>query len=151
MLGINGTKFLTHSQSKVCPPDAYDVFATNCGKRGRDDLARLAKKRKVELRAELYGAETEVEMKSAQAIFAYEEVRSELNGKKTRATRTWRMVERYGLIGTVERVLTKRKETQGYSTLNDLGLIEFSFESVVSNNPDVFSAEAVNVATQRLG
>ena len=24
MLGINGTKFLTHSQSKVCPPDAYD-------------------------------------------------------------------------------------------------------------------------------
>ena len=23
MLGINGTKFLTHSQSKVCPPDAY--------------------------------------------------------------------------------------------------------------------------------
>ena len=24
MLGINGTKFLTHSQSKVCPPDAYE-------------------------------------------------------------------------------------------------------------------------------
>ena len=29
MLGINGTKFLTHSQSKVCPPDAY-------GKKGRE-------------------------------------------------------------------------------------------------------------------
>ena len=25
MLGINGTKFLTHSQSKVCPPDAYHL------------------------------------------------------------------------------------------------------------------------------
>ena len=27
MLGINGTKFLTHSQSKVCPPDAYGESA----------------------------------------------------------------------------------------------------------------------------
>ena len=27
MLGINGTKFLTHSQSKVCPPDAYEINA----------------------------------------------------------------------------------------------------------------------------
>ena len=61
------------------------------------------------------------------------------------------MVNKYGLIGTVEKVITERKETQGYSTLNELGLIEFSFESVVLNHPDVFSAEAVDVATQRLG
>ena len=137
--------------NKIDTPEKCDIYATNCGKKERHDLARLAKKRKVKLRAELYGAETEVEIQCAQAIFAYEEVRSELNGKKTIATRTWRMVNKYGLIGTVEKVITDRKETQGYSTLNELGLIEFSFESVVLNHPDVFSAEAVDVATQRLG
>ena len=74
--------------NKIDTPEKCDIYATNCGKKERHDLARLAKKRKVKLRAELYGAETEVEIQCAQAIFAYEEVRSELKGKKTIATRT---------------------------------------------------------------
>ena len=49
-------------------------------------MAAEAKRRAVELRAELYGAKSKAENEALQAIYAYEEVLTKKNGKKTKAS-----------------------------------------------------------------
>lgn len=47
-------------------------------------------------------------------MYAAEAALSAKNGKKTRASRTWQSLNRWGLLQTVERVVSKRKETDAY-------------------------------------
>jgi hypothetical protein len=58
------------------------------------DLAREARRRAIELRAADHKAESEAEREALQAVYAYEEVLSAKNRKKTRASRTWQMINR---------------------------------------------------------
>ena len=116
---------------RIDTPEKCEIFAKNCAKRGRDDLAQQAKERAVQLRAEKHGAETPTEREALEAIYAYEEVLSVKNGKKTRAGRTWQMIDRHGIIGTVERAVNRPTETQGYSALIEMGLEAYSFENVI--------------------
>ena len=76
--------------------------------RQNPDLAREARRRAVELRATAYGGKTEVELKLLKALYAYEEVLSEKNKRKTRAARTWQMIKRYGIIGAAERAVNRK-------------------------------------------
>lgn len=64
-------------------------FAKNAAERGRPDLEILAKHRAIEIRASEHGAGTDAEREALQAMYAYEEVLSNKNGKKTKASRTW--------------------------------------------------------------
>ena len=61
---------------KINTPEKCEIFAKNCIDRGREDLATQAKQRAVQLRAESYGAKTDVEKEALEAIYAYEEVLS---------------------------------------------------------------------------
>lgn len=92
---------------KIKTPEECEVFAKNALERNRPDLASEAKRRAVELRAELYGAKSEAENEALQAIYAYEEVLTKKNGKRTKASRTWQMIKRHGIIEAVERAVNQ--------------------------------------------
>ncbi len=134
----------------ISTPEKCEIFAKNCIERGRPDLAAQAKERSVQLRAEKYGAESEAEKEALEAVYAYEEVLSAKNGKKTRAGRTWQMITRHGILGAVERAVNRPVETQGYIALTEMGLEDYAFEAVILRHPDLFSPEAIQISQQRM-
>lgn len=135
---------------RIDTPEKCEIFAKNCIERGREDLATEAKQRAVQLRAEAYGAESEAEKEALEAVYAYEEVLSAKNGKKTRASRTWQMIDRHGIIGAVERAVNRPVETLGYTALVNMGLEEYAFEAVILRHPELFSPEAIRKSRERI-
>lgn len=135
---------------KITTVEGCTRFAANATRLGRPDLAEEARIRAVEIRAQSHDAESEAEQECLQAIYAYEEVLSSKNGRRTRATRTWQMINRHGILEAAERAVNRSKETVGYSALVEMGLQEYAFEAVILRHPDAFSAEAVSISKQRL-
>ena len=135
---------------KLKTPEECAVFAKNAADRGRPDMALRAKKRAIELRAGSYGATTEVERECVEAVFAYEETLAIKNGRRQSASRTWPMLEKYGIIGAVERVVSRKDAALGYTALVDLGLEEYAFEAVILRHPESFSAEAIGRSKERM-
>ena len=135
---------------KIDTPKKCEIFAKNCINRGQPDLALQAKERAVELRAENYGATSDVELEALKAVYAYEEVLSAKRGKKQRANRTWQMINRHGIIGAVERAVNRPVETLGYTALIDVGLEEYAFENVILRYSGFFSEQAVKISKERV-
>jgi len=136
--------------AKLKTPDECVTFAKNALRLGRHDLVKEAKKKELQLKAKIYGATTEAEIEAIAAVFAYEEVLSRKNGKPTRASRTWPMIERYGIMAAVERAVNRNDVTMGYNALKEIGLEEFAFESVILRYPELFSSEAVLISKSRM-
>lgn len=136
--------------AKLKTPEQCAIFARNATDRNRPDLAEQARKRAVQLSADSLGAESEAEKEALQAVFAYEEVLTKKKGKRTRASRTWQMINRHGIIKAVERAVNRNAETQGYTALVEMGLEEFAFEAVILRHPSEFSKEAVLRSRARL-
>lgn len=137
--------------AKLKTPEECAVFAKNVIERGRPDLALAARRRAVQLRAESFGATSEVERECIEAVFAYEEVLSAKRGHRQPASRTWPMIKKYGVIEAVERVVKRDTDPIGYTALVEMGLEELAFEAVILRHPSVFSAEAVARSKERLG
>lgn len=131
-------------------PRKCEIFAKNALLKDREDLAKQAKERAIQLKAEAYGAETLAEKEAIKAIYAYEEVLSANNGKKTRASRTWPMIQKYGIINAVERAVDRKAETKGYTALLEMGLEAYAFEAVILRYPELFSESAVEISRQRM-
>ena len=135
--------------ARLDSPERLEQFAINVEPHS-PGRARFARRRAVELRAAAHGARTEVERECLQAIYAYERAESQIRGKKFRASRTWPMIERRGIVPAVELVVTRRAETTGYRTLVEMGLEGMAFEAVVLRHPEAFSREAVEASRTRL-
>ena len=114
------------------------------------DLARRARRRAVELRAISYGTTNEVEIELLKALYAYEEVLSMKNRRKTRASRTWQMVERHGLIHAAERAVDRKIEPTGYTLLAEMDMHDLTFEAIIVRYPDAFNQDVVYRAKERL-
>lgn len=127
-----------------------ESFAVNARERGALELADQARKRAVQIRAESHGANTEVERECLQAVYAYEEILSAQKGKRQPANRTWQMIKRHGVIPAVERVVTKREVSVGFTALAEMGLMDYAFEAVILRHPDSFSTEAIAMSKQRM-
>jgi hypothetical protein len=131
-------------------PEECERFAINVETRGKHDLARLARRRAVELRANAHGAESVAEREALEAVYAYERVLSARAGRKRRATRTWQMIARHGIIKAVELAVSRPKDPRGYTALVEMGMEDMAFEAVVLRHPETFSAEAVERSKERL-
>lgn len=131
-------------------PEECEQFAANVEARGNRELALSARRRAVELRALKHNAKTEVEREALEAVYAYERVLAQNSGRNLRAARTWQMITRHGIIGAVERVVSRPSETKGYTALVEMGMEDMAFEAVVLRHPDVFSSEAVERSRERL-
>jgi len=125
-------------------------FARNAKTKGRPDLAKEAGRRAVQLRAQEHGAKSTAEKEALQAVYAYEDLLTKKNGRNTRASRTWQMIKRHGIIEAVERAVKRDAVTQGYTMLVEMGLEEHAFEAVILRHPEVFSKEAVDISRARL-
>jgi NAD(P)H-nitrite reductase large subunit len=113
-------------------------------------FAIAARRKAVELKAATHNAATEAEKQALQAVYAYERVLTVERGKKTRASRTWQMITRLGIVEAVESIVKRPTEKAGYQALVKMGMQDMLFEAVVVRHPEVFSAEAVSQAKQRL-
>jgi hypothetical protein len=136
--------------AKLATPEDCEKFAKNAIRLGRADLADEARRRAVELRAEKYGASTQAEKECLQAVYAYEEVLSKKNGRRTYASRTWQMIKRHGVLAAAERAVNRETETVGYKALAEMGLQQYAFEAVILRHPELFSAEAVERSRERM-
>ena len=131
---------------RISNPELCYVFARNARRNGHPELALQAYRRAVDLRAEEYPTTCEVERAAVRTIYAYEEALSFAKGKRTRATGTWQMVNRFGVITAVAiRVRSRGAEDVG-ATLQELGMQDYSFEAVCATYPDVFNAANDQVA-----
>lgn len=135
--------------AKLATPEACEQFAINLEERGKPKLALDARRRAVELRAAAHGASTVAEREALEAVYAYERVLSTKRGRKTRASRTWQMIDRR-IIPAVEHVVTRNAESTGFTALVQMGMQDKAFEAVVLRHQDVFSAEAVRRSKERL-
>ena len=136
--------------SKLKTPEECAIFEKNVTERGYPDLALAARKRAIELRAQAHGAATDAERECLEAVYAYERVLSATRGKNIRASRTWPMIKRHGIIGAVERVVSRKSHASGYQALLEMGLEEYAFEVVVLRYPALFSPEAVQRSQARI-
>jgi hypothetical protein len=130
-------------------PEQCEQFAINVADR-LPELALAARRRAVELRAELHGAASDAEREALQAVYAYERVLSQKRGKTVRASRTWQMITRHGIIEAVERAVNRPEVTTGYTALIEMGMPDFAFEAVVCRHPTVFSVEALKRSQERM-
>lgn len=135
---------------KLKTPEACEQFAINVEERGKPELALAARRRAVELRAAAHGAKTTAEREALEAVYAYERTLFMKHHKNIRASRTWRMIARRGIIPAVEHVVTRNDESTGYTALVQMGMADKAFESVVLRHQDVFSAEAIRCSNARL-
>lgn len=114
------------------------------------DLAQKARRRSVELRAISYGSNSEVELELLKSVYAYEEVLYEKHKKRQRASYTWRMIKRDGLIAAAEKAVNKKIDPPGYKLLAEMGLHDLTFEAVIVRYPEKFKPEVVLRAKSRL-
>jgi hypothetical protein len=132
--------------ARLDTPEKLEQFAINV-----EPLhAQRARRRAIELRAAKHGAESDVERECLEAIYAYERAETQIRKKKFRASRTWPMLQRRGIIPAVDFVVTRPNETTGYRTLMEMGLQDMAFEAVVLRHPDKFTPEAVEASRRRL-
>lgn len=139
---------MTELVERLKTPEECNALAKNAFKLGRMDLVLEARRKAIELKVKAYAVTNNLELENIEseclsAIFTYEDVLELKNGKKTRASGTWTMIKRYGIIKTIERVVNREEETMGYDGLLKMGLQDYAFEAVVLRYPDQFSPEAV--------
>ena len=135
--------------ARLKTPEECEQFALNVQSRLRD-LARAARRRGVELRAASHKAVSPAEREALEAVYAYERALWQKRGKKVRASRTWQMIKRHGIIAAVERAVNRPDETTGYAALVEMDMQDFAFEAVVLRHPDLFTVKAVQRSSERL-
>ncbi len=143
--------------ARIKTAEDCEKFAKNADRLGRPDLVAEARAHAVKLKAQAYGetagavlAASDVEQECIEAIFAYEQQLTRKNGRKTRATYTWQMVKRHGIVEATERAVGRESTVEGYQTLTSMGLKDFAFEAVILRHPDVFSDEGVVRSKERM-
>lgn len=115
-----------------------------------NELAQIARRRAVQLRAQSHGSKSAVETELLEAIYAYEEVLSKKNNRRTHANRTWQMVKHYGIINAAERAVNRPADAMGYRVLVEMGFKDLTFESIIVRFPSEFDPELVKLSRKRL-
>ena len=128
--------------SRIKDPELCYVFARNARRNGHPELALLAYRHAVELRAGKHNAASQAEAAALRAIYAYEEALSFSRGKRTRATGTWQLVNRHGVLPAVGKRLRSRDVEEVQPVLVQLGMADYSFSAVEAAYPEAFTAAA---------
>lgn len=127
---------------RIQKPELCYVFATNATRRGHPELALQAYRRAVDLRAEQHETESETDRDALRAIYAYEEALSFNKGKRTRATGTWQMVNKNGLLSAIHRRLQSGSSNDVMPALQELGMEDYSFEAFAQRHPEAVEQAA---------
>lgn len=130
---------------RIKKPELCYVFAQNAAKRGQDELALQAYRRAVDLRADEHTDVSEAERLALKAFYAYEEALSYGQRKRKRATGTWQMVNKAGILPTLARRLASKNIDDIGATLKLLKMEDYSFQAV-AEAIDLDAKEAAEAA-----
>ena len=136
--------------SELSDPLKAERLAENARIRGNKEVEHAARQRALLLRAKAIGASNEFETDLNFALLAYEEVLARRNGKRQLASRTRQMIAKYGPLEAVARIVRRGHDAVGFSALIDLGLTDYTFESLALKNSEKFDAETIETAKQNL-
>ena len=128
--------------SRIKDPELCYVFAKNARRNGHPELALQAYRRAVDLRAQQHAVACQAEAAALRAIYAYEEALSYTRGKRTRATGTWQLVSRHGLLNALRKRVRSRNGEDVQPVLAELGMADYSFSAVEAAFPEAFQAQA---------
>src|SRR5688572_15936186 len=123
------------------PDCVHGMDSRFCAACANPTRTRESRRRGIQLRAADHQPTNDAEREAYEAVYAYEEALSTQKGRNTRAGRTWPMIREHGIIPTVERIVTRRTETEGYRVLVEMGMEDMAFEAVVLRHPDTFSLQ----------
>jgi hypothetical protein len=118
------------------------VFARNAVERGHEELAIEAYRRAVDLRAEEHEVESEAELMALKSFYAYEEALSYQQKKRKRATGTWQLVNRHGILGALGKRLDSKYAMEVMPALKLLKMEDYTFQAVADNYPEVLQEAA---------
>ena len=135
---------------KLKTPKECEIFSRNAVAQKRPELAAEAKQRAIEIRAAEYGATSDAERECLEAIYAYEEILFLKHGRRVKASRTWQMINRRGIIAAIEQAVDRSDGTAGFSALKEVGLENFAFEAVILRHSSLFSESAVDRSRDRM-
>lgn len=127
-------------------------FSINAVKKGRPDLVKCINRKSINLLVKKYpgyASLREVEIESLKATYSYEKILRLKNGRRTPATYTWSSIKNHGIVGGIDRIVSKPRDTSGFTNLSEMRLKDYSFESIVLKYPNAFSNSAVEQATFR--
>jgi hypothetical protein len=128
--------------TRIKAPELCYVFAKNAQRKGHPELALQALRHAVVLRADQHEPQSEIELAALRAIYAYEEALSHIKGKRTRATGTWQLVNRHGVLAAVGKRLAARSAPEVDAALEELELSEYGFEAIRRAYPEAFDQAA---------
>jgi hypothetical protein len=128
--------------TRIKDPQLCYVFAKNAKRNGHPELALQAYRWAVDLRARQHTVSCPAEEAALRAIYAYEEALSHSRGKRTRATGTWQLVNRLGVLPAVKKRMQSRNGDEVEPVLEQLGMADYSFSAVHSAYPEVFQSIA---------
>lgn len=133
------------------PADCDNLIRNAVGV-GNNQLALLARKKKIVLQAAQHGATRQVEVDAWNGIYAIEEYRRSQGKRHWRANYTRRAINnRNGdIVATVDDTVCRAEPTDGFQEMIDAGLEEFLWERLVMRFPEQFSARAIEQARARL-
>ena len=116
---------------RIKKPELCYVFAQNAFNRGHDDLAIQAYRRAVDLKAEAHEEVTsEAELMALRSFYAYEEAMSYGQRKRKRATGTWQMVTRIGILPTLDKRVQGKTGEDIQTALKLLNMEDYGFEAI---------------------
>ena len=118
--------------TRIRKPELCYVFAENAIKRGHDDLALQAYRRAVDLRAEEHAGVSDAERLALKAFYAYEEALSWGQRKRKRATGTWQMVKKVGILPTLQKRLEGKAGVEVAEVLRHLKMEDYAFRAVAT-------------------
>ena len=116
--------------SRISKPELCYVFANNAVKRGHEDLALQAYRRAVDLRAEAHEGVSDAERQALKSFYAYEEALSYGQRKRKRATGTWQIVKKLGILPTLAKRLASKTGVDVAEVLKTLKMEDYSFETI---------------------
>jgi tRNA nucleotidyltransferase/poly(A) polymerase len=67
------------------------------------------------------------------------------------ATRTWQMIEKYGKIEALSKLVVSPDLQKGFKVLRDKGMLRVTFEAIIVKYKDKFKQNIVEAALWRLG
>ena len=137
--------------------DAVRSFETNAKKIDRfdSDVAAALKQRANQLGRALVAEKTGLDLselspaeeKIVQAAAEYAAIKKR---EGTNTQRTFKQLANRGLLDAAEVSVSKSKPTQGFQTLADENLAELSYEQIIVDHPEEFSARALWYALRAL-
>jgi hypothetical protein len=127
---------------RIKDADRCHIFAQNAIERGHPELAIESHRRAVDIRAEQHAEGSEAEQMAMRAFFAYEEALSYQHGKRKRATGTWQLVNRHGILPALLKRLESKSVEEMLPVLKELNMEDYSIQKVASTYADDIRASA---------